>query len=230
MSILYVVATPIGNLEDVTLRALRILKEVDLIAAEDTRKTRKLLSHYGIHTSLTSYYGRERKADYLIDTLNKGKNVALVSEAGTPGISDPGYPLIKRAIEKGIIVQSIPGPCAAISALVVSGLPTDGFIFTGFLPRKKGKLTKRLRELFNFEKTVIFYESPNRIMATLEVVKENFGEVNVVIARELTKKFEEVIRGSIDQVLTLLKGRKIKGEVIVLFHKPPVGTDRRVCP
>ena len=219
MGILYVVATPIGNLEDITLRALRILKEVDLIAAEDTRKTRKLLSHYGIHTPLTSYYGREGKADYLIDTLGRGKNVAIVSEAGTPGISDPGYPLIKRAIEKGITVQSIPGPCAAISALVVSGLPTDGFIFTGFLPRKKGKLTKRLRELFNFEKAIIFYESPNRIVATLEVVKENFGEVNVVIARELTKKFEEVIRGSIGQVLTLLKRRKVRGEVIILLHK-----------
>ncbi|MDH5662481.1 MAG: 16S rRNA (cytidine(1402)-2'-O)-methyltransferase [Elusimicrobiota bacterium] len=219
MGLLYIVATPIGNLEDITLRALRILKEVDLIAAEDTRKTRKLLSRYGIHTPLTSYYGREEKADYLIETLGRGKNIAIVSEAGTPGISDPGYPLIRKAIEKGITIQSIPGPCAAISALVVSGLPTDGFIFTGFLPRKKGKLTKRLGELFNFEKTVIFYESPNRMVATLEMVKESFGEVNVVIARELTKKFEEVIRGSISGVLTLLKGKKIRGEVIILLHK-----------
>jgi len=219
MGILYAVATPIGNLEDITFRALRTLKEVDLIAAEDTRKTRKLLSHYGIHTPLTSYYGKERKADHLIATLNRGKNVAIVSEAGTPGISDPGYPLIKRAIENGITVQSIPGPCAAISALVVSGLPTDGFIFAGFLPRKKGKLTKRLKELFNFEKTVIFYESPNRLLATLQAVKQNFGDVNVVIARELTKKFEEVIRGTIDHVLTLLKGRKMRGEVIILLHK-----------
>jgi len=219
MGLLYVVATPIGNLEDITLRALRILKEVDLIAAEDTRKTRKLLSHYDIHTPLTSYYGRESKADYLIDILDRGKNVAIVSEAGTPGISDPGYPLIKKAIEKGITIQSIPGPCAAISALVVSGLPTDGFVFTGFLPRKKGRLTKRLKELFNFEKTVIFYESPNRVLATLEAVKGNFGEVNVVIARELTKKFEEVIRGSISQVLTLLEGKEIRGEVIILLHK-----------
>ncbi len=219
MGILYVVATPIGNLEDITLRALRILKEVDLIAAEDTRKTRKLLSHYGIHTPLTSYYGREGKADYLLETLGRGKNIALVSEAGTPGISDPGYPLIKKAIEKRITIQSIPGPCAAISALVVSGLPTDGFIFTGFLPRKKGKLSKRLGELFNFEKTVIFFESPNRIVTTLEMVKENFGEVDVVIARELTKKFEEVIRGSIGEVLTLLKRKKIRGEIIILLHK-----------
>jgi len=219
MGILYAVATPIGNLEDITLRALRILKEVDLIGAEDTRKTRKLLSHYGIHTPVTSYYGRESKADYLIAALKRGKNVAIVSEAGTPGISDPGYPLIKSAIENGITVQSIPGPCAAISALVVSGLPTDGFIFTGFLPRKKGKLIKRLKELFNFEKTIIFYESPNRLAATLEAVKENFGDVNVVIARELTKKFEEVIRGSIDHVMTQLMGRKIKGEVIILIHK-----------
>jgi len=219
MGILYAVATPIGNLEDITLRAVRILKEVDLIAAEDTRKTRKLLSHYDIHTPLTSYYGRESKADYLISTLKRGKSVAIVSEAGTPGISDPGYPLIKAAIENGITVQSIPGPCAAISALVVSGLPTDGFIFIGFLPRKKGRLTKRLKELFNFEKTIIFYESPNRLVATLEAIKENFGSVSVAIARELTKKFEEVVRGSIDHVLTLLKGRKIKGEVIVLLHK-----------
>ena len=219
VGILYAVATPIGNLEDITLRALRILKEVDLIAAEDTRKTRKLLTHYDIHTPLTSYYGREGKADYLIAALKTGKNVAIVSEAGTPGISDPGYPLIKKAIENRITVQSIPGPCAAISALVVSGLPTEGFIFTGFLPRKKGRLIKRLRELFSFEKTVIFYESPNRVVATLEMVKENFGEVNVVIARELTKKFEEVVRGNIDHMLTLLRGRKIKGEVIVLLHK-----------
>jgi len=219
MGILYAVATPIGNLEDITLRALRILKEVDLIAAEDTRKTRKLLSHYGIHTPLTSYYGRESKEDYLIDTLNRGKNVAIVSEAGTPGISDPGYALIKKAIENGITVQSIPGPCASISALVVSGLPSDGFIFSGFLPRKKGKLIKRLRELFNFEKTIILYESPNRLVATMEAVKENFGDTKVVIARELTKKFEEVVRGKIGQVLTLLKGKKIRGEVIVLLHK-----------
>jgi len=219
MGILYAVATPIGNLEDITLRALRILKEVDLIAAEDTRKTRKLLSHYGIHTPLTSYYGREKKADYLINTLNRGKNVAIVSEAGTPGISDPGYPLIKKAIENGITVQSIPGPCAAISALVVSGLPTDGFIFAGFLPRKKGKLIKQIRELLNSEKTIISYESPNRLVGTLEAVKENFGDINAVVARELTKKFEEVVRGSIDQILTLLKGRQIRGEVIILLHK-----------
>jgi len=219
MGILYAVATPIGNLEDITLRALRILKEVDLIGAEDTRKTRKLLSHYEIHTPVTSYYGRESKADYLIAALNRGKNVAIVSEAGTPGISDPGYPLIKRAIENGITVQSVPGPCAAISALVVSGLPTDGFIFTGFLPRKKGKSIKRLKELFNFEKTIIFYESPNRLIATLDAIKENFGDVNVVIARELTKKFEEVVRGSIDDVLSVLAGKKIRGEVIILIHK-----------
>jgi len=219
MGILYAVATPIGNLEDITLRALRILKEVDLIAAEDTRKTRKLLSHYGIHTPLTSYYGRERKADFLISALKRGKNVAIVSEAGTPGISDPGYPLIKRAIENGITVQSIPGPCALISALVVSGLPTDGFIFAGFISRKKGKLIRQLKSLSNFEKTIIFYESPMRVITTLEAIKESFGDANVVIARELTKKFEEVMRGSIDEVLNLLRGTEIRGEVIVLLRK-----------
>jgi len=219
VGILYAVATPIGNLEDITLRALRILKEADLIAAEDTRRTRKLLSHYAIHTPITSYYGRESKADYLIGALKRGKSVAMVSEAGTPGISDPGYPLIRRAIENGITVQSIPGPCAAISALVVSGLPSDGFIFTGFLPRKKGKLIRQIGGLFSLEKTIIFYESPNRLVASLEAIKESFGEANVVIARELTKKFEEILRGSIDSILNLLKERKIRGEVIVLLHK-----------
>jgi len=222
MGILYAVATPIGNLEDITLRALRILKEVDLIAAEDTRKTRKLLSHYGIHTPLTSYYGKESKADSLISALKQGKNVAIVSEAGTPGISDPGYPLIKMAIENGITVQPIPGPCAAISALVVSGLPTDGFIFAGFPPRKKGKLIKRLKQLFDLEKTIILYESPNRVEATLEAIKENFGDVRVVIARELTKKFEEVVRGGIENVLNLLRGVKIRGEVIILLNNSPL--------
>ncbi|MCK5534311.1 16S rRNA (cytidine(1402)-2'-O)-methyltransferase [bacterium] len=218
---LYIVATPIGNLEDITLRALRILKEVNLIAAEDTRHTRKLLSHYNIHTSLTSYHQHNRlnKGIYLIKFLKEGKNVALVSDSGTPGISDPGSVLIQQALAEKIIVTALPGPSAIICGLTLSGLPIDGFLFLGFLPRKKGKIKKQLNKALLCEKTLIFYESCYRINKTLEIVREVMGEVQTVLARELTKKFEEIIRGEIDDVIEKIKERSLKGELVVLINK-----------
>jgi len=217
--ILYIVATPIGNLEDITLRALRILKEVNLIAAEDTRITRKLLSHYDIHTQLTSYFEHNSitKGNYLIGLLKQGKYIAIVSSAGTPGISDPGYPLIKSAVENNIPVVPIPGPSAIITALVSSGLPTSGFVFLGFPPRKEGKLKRLLEKSAILEKTIVLYESPFRVMKTLGVVKEVMGNADVVIAREITKKFEEIIRGKVVDILNNHNGMEIKGEVILLI-------------
>jgi len=217
--ILYIVATPIGNLEDITLRALRILKEVNLIAAEDTRITRKLLSHYDIHTQLTSYFEHNSitKGNYLIGLLKQGKNIAIVSSAGTPSISDPGYPLIKSAVENNIPVVPIPGPSAIITALVSSGLPTSGFVFLGFPPRKEGKLKRLLEKSAILEKTIVLYESPFRVMKTLGVVKEVMGNADVVIAREITKKFEEIIRGKVVDILNNHNGMEIKGEVILLI-------------
>ena len=202
MPTLYVVATPIGNLEDVTLRALRILKEVSLIAAEDTRKTRKLLSYYGINTPLTSYYeGNERaKLTYLLNQL-KEKNIALVSEAGMPGISDPGYELIKAAIEQGIPVVPIPGPSAILTALAISGLPTSQFIYLGFLPRKKGERRHLLQSLADEPRTLVIFESPHRLLATLKDMAETLGDREIVICRELTKFHEEVFRGKISQAI-----------------------------
>ncbi len=216
--ILYVIATPIGNLEDITLRALRILKEVDLIAAEDTRQTRKLLNYYNIHTSLTSYYEHNglRKGAYLIECLKEKKNIALVSDSGTPGISDPGFFIIKEAIEKGINVCSVPGPSAVISSLAVSGLPTDGFLFLGFLPRKMGKIKRELTKASSLEKTVIFYESCYRAKKTLEIVQEVMGKVQVVLVRELTKKFEEILRGKTDELIKHIENKPLKGELVVL--------------
>lgn len=216
--VLYVVATPIGNLEDITLRALRILREVDLIAAEDTRHTRKLLTHYGISTPLTSYYDQieSEKAPVLIEQLHVGKSIALVSDAGTPGISDPGYRLIIGAWEAGISIVPVPGPSTLTALLSVGGLPTDKFIFEGFLPAKHGQRQKALEHLKRESRTLVFFESPHRLLDTLHDLEEIFGDRQIVIGRELTKMYEELRRGSVSQIRQLLQNRELKGEIALL--------------
>lgn len=216
--ILYIVATPIGNLEDITLRALRILKEVDLIAAEDTRHTRKLLAYYGISTPLTSYYDQieSEKAPVLIEDLRAGKSIALVSDAGTPGISDPGYRLLKGAWEAEISIVPIPGASTLTALLSVSGLPTDRFVFEGFLPTKKTQRQKTFERLKQEERTLVFFESPHRLLDMLEDLEQIFGDRQIVIGRELTKMFEELRRGSVSEVRRLLHEREIRGEVALL--------------
>ena len=216
---LYICATPIGNLEDITLRVMRTLKEVDLIAAEDTRVTRKLLSRYDISTPITSYYEHNEavKGKELVEAMGAGKTIALVSDAGMPGISDPGHRLIKLCIERGIPVEALPGPSSLITALVISGLPTDTFVFQGFLPRKKGERTALLEELLRTGRTTILFESPRRLKATIAEIAHIDPMRSTVIARELTKKFEEVIRGSAAELLERLDTAEIKGEVVLLF-------------
>ncbi|MEE9591869.1 MAG: 16S rRNA (cytidine(1402)-2'-O)-methyltransferase [Thermodesulfobacteriota bacterium] len=216
---LYIVATPLGNLEDITIRALHILKEVSLIAAEDTRHTRKLLKNYKIATPLNSYYehNEERKGPRLVSRLKDGKDIALVSDAGTPGISDPGYRLVKLALENSIDVLSIPGPSAVIAALSIAGLPTDSFLFEGFIPSRQADRRRFVLGLKGQKKTVILYESPRRLKRSLKDIFDILGDVDIVIAREMTKLYEEVIRGKAGFVLEILKGREIKGEVTLLI-------------
>ena len=217
---LYIVATPLGNLEDITLRAIRVLKEVDLIACEDTRHTRKLLNHFEIKTATTSYFEHSKlaKGGALISQLIEGKNIALVSDAGTPGISDPGYPLIRQAVEKNIPVVPIPGPSAAITALSASGLPTDRFHFVGFLPPKEGKKRRILESVKSSEGTLIFYESPFRIQKTLTLMLEVFGNCSVALAHEMTKIHEGFFRGNLSAVIEEVKKVPEKGEWVILCH------------
>jgi len=200
MAILYVVATPIGNLEDISLRALRVLREVKLIAAEDTRKTRRLLNAHNIETPLTSYHEHSKRAklDYLLGYLEK-EDLALVSEAGMPGLSDPGYDLIVAAVERGISVVSVPGPSAVITALVVSGLPTDQFVFVGFLPRRKGQRQRLLSSISDEARTIVAFEAPHRVREALTDIEEILGDRRVSVCRELTKVHEEVFRGRMSQ-------------------------------
>ena len=216
---LYICATPIGNLEDITLRVLRVLKEADWIAAEDTRHTRKLLSHYDIHTRLTSYHEHNEasKAGELVAMMAAGATVALVSDAGMPGISDPGHTLIKRCIDQGIVVEAVPGASSLITALVISGLPTESFVYQGFMPRKKGERAKLLAELTAEERTVVLFESPRRVKATLEEIAVFDAERQVVVARELTKKFEQVLRGTAGELLEVLDVTEIRGEVVLMI-------------
>jgi 16S rRNA (cytidine1402-2'-O)-methyltransferase len=217
--ILYIVSTPIGNLEDITLRALRTLKEVDLIAAEDTRHTGLLLKHFGIRTSLTSYFeGNElRKRELILLRLKQGDHIALVSDAGTPGISDPGFRLIQWVIENQIPVVPIPGPSAAITALSVSGLPTDAFLFKGFLPHKSKKRRDLLKELAEVRETLVFYESPHRLSETLQDLFDILGDREIVLTRELTKVYEEVLRGKLSEVTNQIGERKLKGEITLVI-------------
>jgi len=216
---LYIVSTPIGNLADITLRAIETLKTADLIAAEDTRHTRILLDVYGIKTPTTSYfeYNEVRKADYLIKVLKEGKSVALVSNAGTPGISDPGYRITRLAIDSDIPVVPIPGPSALIAALTVSGKPTDKFTFEGFLSNKAVKRKNQLIKLKEEKRTVIIYESPHRILKLLDDILAVYGDIEVVAARELTKKFEEIRREKVSILIGHFKIDKPRGEFIVIF-------------
>jgi 16S rRNA (cytidine1402-2'-O)-methyltransferase len=215
---LYIVSTPIGNLEDITLRALRILKEVALIAAEDTRHTGLLLKHFGVRTPLISYFeGNElKRKDYLLSRLKQGDRIALVSDAGTPGISDPGFRLIRWAVENGIRVVPVPGPAAAIAALSVSGLPTDAFLFKGFLPHKSKKRRDLLKELSETRETLIFYESPHRVLETLADILEILGDREIVLTRELTKMHEEILRGRVSEVLGRIGEKKLRGEITLV--------------
>ena len=215
---LYLVATPIGNLEDITLRALRVLKECDVIAAEDTRRTAQLLRHYEISKPLISYFkfNEAKRSEEILERLRRGEKVALVTDAGTPGISDPGERVVQAAVKAGFRVEAIPGACALIAALTASGLPTDEFHFIGFLPHKSGQRRKQLESLKEFSGTLVLYESPYRIEKLLEELNEIFPEREVVLARELTKKFEELLRGTPVELIEVTKKRSLKGEFVVL--------------
>ena len=217
---LYIVSTPIGNLEDITLRALRVFREVDLIAAEDTRRTRQLLSHYGIHKPLVSYHehNRRARAETLLAEIRAGRSVALVTDAGTPGISDPGEHLVKRIVQESIPIVPVPGASALIAALSVSGLPTESFLFYGFLPSKTTARKKLLLSLQERPETLIFYESPKRLNAFLEEAAEILGERQVVVAREMTKIYEEIYRGTANQNLNEIGEDEVKGEVTIVME------------
>jgi len=218
--ILYLVATPIGNLEDITLRALRILKEVDLVAAEDTRHSRKLFSHFGISTPLTSYHRHIEagKGEKIIESLLQGKSVALISDAGMPAIADPGYRLVCRCLEEGVRVMAIPGPSAVITALSVSGLSTDRFAFEGFLPAKSHGRCELLASLKGENRTLIFYEAPHRLLASLQDMVAVCGATReVAVARELTKVHEEVFRGSLSAAVDHFSQSRVRGEIVVML-------------
>lgn len=215
---LYIVATPIGNLEDITYRAINILQNVDIIAAEDTRHTLKLLNHYNITKHLISYHrhNEDIKSDELLNKLKNGNNVALVSDAGTPGICDPGAIIIKKCLEQNIQVIPIPGACAFVNGLICSGLNTDAFLFLGFLPLNKKNRKYRLEQIENSKQTIILYEAPHKLQTTLEDLQKILGDRKIVIARELTKIHEEFIRGNVDEVIE--KTKDIKGEIIILIE------------
>lgn len=215
---LYLVATPIGNLEDITLRALRVLRECDAVAAEDTRHTGRLLQHFGIHKPLLSHFrfNEARRGAELVERLRKGEVIALVSDAGSPGISDPGERLVAAARQAGLRVEAVPGPCALVAALTASGLPTEEFHFTGFLPHKSGQRARRLTELAALPGTLVLYESPFRIERLLAELAEQMPDREVVLARELTKKFEEWLRGRPGELADQWRVRPRKGEFVVL--------------
>lgn len=220
MGELYIVPTPIGNLEDITYRALKVLENADMIAAEDTRQTKKLLSHYELHTPLVSYHEHNKldRERYLIGEIQSGKTIALVSDAGMPGVSDPGFELVNRAVQEGIHAIVLPGANAALCALVGSGLNTDRFYFYGFLPRKKKERKEELEGLRRMTSTLIFYESPHRLKEVVKSVQEVFGNRQMALARELTKKYEEYIRGKADEVVEWVHQNEIRGEFCVIVE------------
>lgn len=217
---LYIVSTPIGNLEDITLRALRVLKEVDLIAAEDTRHSSKLLNHYGISKPLISYWGEKEKvkSEEVLTRLHAGQSVALISDAGTPGISDPGSILIEKAVNDGITVLSVPGPSALIASVSISGLPIKEFTFIGFLPPKRTQRQKMLKELSLEKRTLVFYEAPHRILETLEDMSDIFGERKAALIKEITKIYEEALRGSFADITNMLQNTTIAGEYVIIVE------------
>jgi 16S rRNA (cytidine1402-2'-O)-methyltransferase len=216
---LYVVATPIGNLEDITLRALRVLRTVGLVACEDTRRTRGLLAHFDIHVPVTSYFEGNKltKGERLLRTLREGTSVALVTDAGTPGMSDPGFLLVRQAREAGIPVVPVPGPSALAALLSASGVPADRFVFEGFLPVKAGRRLARLRSLRDLRMTVVCYESPHRLLPALEAIGTVWGDEPVVVGRELTKQFEEILQGTPRQLLERFAGGPVRGEFTLVI-------------
>ncbi len=218
---LYLVATPIGNLEDITFRAVRVLKEAGLIAAEDTRQTGKLLSHFGIKNEMVSFndLNKEMRARQLVKLMKDGKDVAVVSDAGTPGISDPGFYLVRECVREGIKVVPVPGASALLSALTCSGLPTDRFFFYGFLPKKEKKKSDVLAGIKEFKETVVFYESPYRLIKSLEAMAKILPEHSVVVGRELTKMFEEFVMGTPEEVLEHFRKKGVKGEFVILVSR-----------
>jgi 16S rRNA (cytidine1402-2'-O)-methyltransferase len=228
---LYLVATPIGNLEDITLRALRVLRECDVVAAEDTRRSGQLLRHFGIHKPLLSYFqfNEAKRSEEIITRLRAGERVALVTDAGSPGISDPGERVVTACVKAGMRVEAVPGACALVAALTASGLPTQEFHFVGFLPHKSGQRRRQLESLANIPGTLVLYESPYRIEKLLAELAAVFPGRDVVLARELTKKFEEFLRGTPAQLLTATAQRSLKGEFVVLVSAE-TGPDRGPAP
>jgi 16S rRNA (cytidine1402-2'-O)-methyltransferase len=224
--VLYLVATPIGNLEDITLRALRVLKEADIIAAEDTRQTLKLLNHFDIKKPLVSYYGHNmlQKGEYLIQQLLEGKNVAVVSDAGSPGISDPGEDLVRLAIKHNMQVTMIPGPVAAVTGLVLSGLPAGRFVFEGFLPMNKRARRQRIQNLANETRTIVLYEAPHKLVHTLRDLYEYLGDRKIALARELTKMYEEVIRCTLREAVERFTIEAPRGEFVLVME----GADKKL--
>lgn len=216
---LYLVSTPIGNLNDITMRAIEVLRSSDIIACEDTRRTLKLLKKYHLNKSLESYHdhNKEKKTSYLLKLLEKGKMIALVADSGTPCISDPGFYLVRKAIERGYNISTVPGSSSILSALILSGLPTDRFVFEGFLPRKKGKRNSRINLMKEEKRTIIIFESPFRILSLLKELKKIIGERKISISRELTKVYEETLRGNISDLITHFEDKKPKGEFVIVL-------------
>ena len=220
---LYLVATPIGNLEDITLRAIRTLRESDAVAAEDTRHSGQLLKHLGISKPMLSYFSfnEAKRSEEILERLKRGEKIALVTDAGSPGISDPGERVVRAARDAGLRVESVPGPCALVAALTASGLPADEFHFIGFLPHKSGQRMKQLEALKAFQGTLILYESPYRIEKLLGEISGLYADRKIVLARELTKKFEEYLRGTPAELIEILAKRSLKGEFVVLISPAP---------